>query len=227
MSPSPVIAGLVADDGVCSHDSWPENPAGEGAAETQVSPDRKGKSRRSRKTQTPLLVHAELFLSDPQTKDPPPPSCNSMAPYCLVAVQFTLRRQGEACDIEWIAVVFHSNGVCHDITCTTNPREQSTQFVGLMSYKQAGALQRFPSLSPPSSIQKSAIAVYGFLLCGYPAAQAWACCRLVTTFEIVWDRCLKLNTLNCSCQAAAGSLRLLRLPKTVLLPHKSSVWTGF
>lgn len=82
MSLSPVIAGLVADDSVCSHDSWPENPSGEGAAETQVSPDRKGKSRRSRKTQTPLLVHTELFLSGPHPERAA--ACTSLQPRATV-----------------------------------------------------------------------------------------------------------------------------------------------
>lgn len=37
-----VFAGFVASHSVCSHDSRPENPSGEGTAETEVSPDRKG-----------------------------------------------------------------------------------------------------------------------------------------------------------------------------------------
>lgn len=37
-----VFAGFVASHSVCSHDSRPENPADEGTAETEVSPDRKG-----------------------------------------------------------------------------------------------------------------------------------------------------------------------------------------
>lgn len=35
--------GFVTGDCVCTHDPWPENPAGEGAAETEVSPRKKGK----------------------------------------------------------------------------------------------------------------------------------------------------------------------------------------
>lgn len=41
------IAGFVAKHGICTHDSWPENPAGEGTAETEVSPDKRGRMGKS------------------------------------------------------------------------------------------------------------------------------------------------------------------------------------